>query len=100
MSDFDKIAEKWAGLILDSGADDPVEGIKMAMEEAAESLEQQLTEEKKKNEELVRFKQLYEWIEENATYLGGGDGGTYSFKVTFDSECMGDGITKTMKSTK
>lgn len=69
MSDFDKIAEKWAGLILDSGADDPVEGIKLAMEEAAESLEQQLTEEKKKNEELVKDKARLEHIIKHASSI-------------------------------
>ena len=42
----------------------------------------------------------YEWIVENAIYLGGGNGGTYSFDVELDSESMSEQIDQAIAAQK
>lgn len=41
-----------------------------------------------------------EWLAEHCTYVGGGSGGTYSFKVPIDSESFYDGLDAAIEKSK
>lgn len=41
---------------------------------------------------------IVEWIEYNARYSGGGNGGTYAFRVPVDVETVRDGVLAAMSA--
>lgn len=48
-----------------------------------------------KNDELPDTARL-NWLEENCTFQGGGDGGTFTFSTPLDTECFRDAIDAAM----
>lgn len=50
-------------------------------------------------QELEKDKARLDWIEENCTYNGGGNGGVYSFRSPMDTEFFREAIDAAMKGT-
>ncbi len=48
--------------------------------------------------ELEQDRERMDWIVENSKEVGGGNGGTVTFVVTFDSECLRTAIDRTKTS--